>query len=133
MEYIDRVTDGQLQSRLEAFGATLILGPKGCGKTTTGKHFAKSFVEFQDENQRENLLLIANTKPSDLLIGLKPRLFDEWQDAPTIWGAIRKDVDDTGEVGQYILTGSSAAHGRPPFFIPTSMLVPHHFNLFLLG
>ncbi|MBQ9690507.1 MAG: anion permease [Eggerthellaceae bacterium] len=23
--------------------------------------------------------------------------------------------------------------GRPPLFIPTSMLVPHHFNLFLLG
>lgn len=109
MDYLKRVADDQLALKMEAFGAALILGPKGCGKTTTGKQFAKSFVEFQDEDQRENLLLIANTKPSELLKGEKPILFDEWQDAPKIWGAIRKDVDDTGEVGQYILTGSSAA------------------------
>ncbi len=109
MDYINRIADNQLSMKMEAFGAALILGPKGCGKTTTGKHFSKSFVEFQDEDQRENLLLIANTKPSDLLKGEKPILFDEWQDAPKIWGAIRKNVDDTGEVGQYILTGSSAA------------------------
>ena len=114
MKYINRITDEQLALRLESFGATLILGPKGCGKTTTGKHFAKSFVEFQDENERDNLLLIAHTKPSDLLIGEKPRLLDEWQDAPKVWGAIRKDVDDTGETGQYILTGSSAARVETP-------------------
>ena len=114
MDYIPRIADDLLSLKLEAFGAALILGPKGCGKTTTGKHFSKSFVEFQDEDQRENLLLIANTKPSDLLKGEKPILFDEWQDAPKIWGAIRKDVDDTGEVGQYILTGSSAANVDTP-------------------
>lgn len=114
MKYIQRITDETLKLKLEAFGAALILGPKGCGKTTTGKHFAKSYVEFQDEDQRENLLLIANTKPSDLLIGKKPRLFDEWQDAPKIWGAIRKYIDDTGEVGQFILTGSSSSKVDTP-------------------
>lgn len=108
MKYIDRLTDIQLERKLGAFGAALIVGPKGCGKTTSAKQFAKSIVEFQDEDQRDNLLLIANTKPSDLLIGEKPRLFDEWQDAPKIWGAIRKDIDDTGHVGDYILTGSSS-------------------------
>ncbi|MDO4834768.1 MAG: DUF4143 domain-containing protein [Bacillota bacterium] len=65
-------------------------------------------VEFQDEELRENYLLTAQNRPSQLLIGEKPILFDEWQDAPKIWGAIRKDVDDTGKTGQYILTGSSA-------------------------
>ena len=106
--YLKRVADGQLQRKLHTHGATLIVGPKGCGKTTTAKQFAKSVVEFQDEDQRENLLLIANTKPSDLLLGDKPRLFDEWQDAPKLWGAIRKNVDDTGNVGDYILTGSTS-------------------------
>ncbi len=108
-DYKPRISDELLKLKLEAFGAALIVGPKGCGKTTTAKQQAKSYVEFQDEDERENYLLIANTHPSDLLIGDKPRLFDEWQDAPKIWGAIRKDVDDSGEVGRYILTGSSSA------------------------
>lgn len=114
MDYINRVADEQLKLKLDAFGATLIVGPKGCGKTTTAKQYAKSYIEFQNEDERENYLLIANTHPSDLLKGDKPRLFDEWQDAPKIWGAIRKDVDDTGEVGQYILTGSSSANVDTP-------------------
>lgn len=109
MNYLKRIADELLSQKLEAFGAALIVGPKGCGKTTTAKMKANSYIEFQDEDERENYLLIANTHPSDLLKGKKPRLFDEWQDAPKIWGAIRKDVDDSGEVGQYILTGSSSA------------------------
>ena len=107
-KYRSRITDSALQLKLEAFGATLIVGPKGCGKTTTGKHFANSYIEFQDEDTRERLLSVAENMPSKLLIGDKPRLFDEWQDAPKIWGAIRKDVDDSGLKGQYILTGSSS-------------------------
>ena len=114
MLYLHRIADNQLSLKLDAFGGTLIIGPKGCGKTTTAKQQAKSFVEFQDEDERDNYLLIANTHPSDLLKGAKPRLFDEWQDAPKIWGAIRKDVDDSGEVGQYILTGSSSADIQTP-------------------
>lgn len=106
--YRNRITDSALQLKLEAFGATLIVGPKGCGKTTTAKHFANSYIEFQDEDVREKLLSVAENMPSKLLIGDKPRLFDEWQDAPKIWGAIRKDVDDSGLKGQYILTGSSS-------------------------
>ena len=114
MNYLKRIADKQLSLKLEAFGGALIVGPKGCGKTTTAKQMAKSFIEFQDEDMRENYLLIANTHPSELLKGPKPRLFDEWQDAPKIWGAIRKDIDDSGEVGQYILTGSSSADIKTP-------------------
>lgn len=108
MEYMDRIIDEQLTLKLESFGAVLIVGPKGCGKTTSAKQKAKSFIEFQDEEQRDNLIAVANTYPSKLLIGEKPRLFDEWQDAPKLWGTIRKSVDDLGENGLYILTGSSS-------------------------
>ncbi len=108
MEYKKRIIDDLLDLKLESFGATLIKGPKGCGKTTSAKQKAKSVVEFQDENVRDNLLAVAETAPKKLLIGERPRLFDEWQDAPKLWGTIRKDVDDTGLNGQYILTGSSS-------------------------
>ena len=74
---------------MEAFGATLIVGPKGCGKTTTARQIAKSVIEFQDEDNREKYLSVAENVPSKLLIGENPRLFDEWQDALKIWGAIK--------------------------------------------
>ena len=107
--YKKRIADDLLEFKLNTFGATLIVGPKGCGKTTTAKLKAKSVIEFQDEDLRDGYLATGNIMPSKLLIGENPRLFDEWQDAPKIWGAIRKSVDDrSGENGLYILTGSSS-------------------------
>ena len=41
------------------------------------------------------------------------RLFDEWQDAPKIWGAIRKALM-RNENGLYILTGSSSIDIETP-------------------
>lgn len=112
--YKKRIADKLLKLKLEAFGATLIVGPKGCGKTTTAKQQAKSVIEFQDEDMRDKYLSVANNVPSKLLIGDNPRLFDEWQDAPKIWGAIRKSVDDRNESGLYILTGSSSQTVNTP-------------------
>ena len=64
-------------------------------KRYTAKHFAKIYIEFQDEDTRERLLYVAENVPSKLLMGDKPRLFDEWKDAPKILGTIRKSVDDS--------------------------------------
>lgn len=114
MKYKKRIIDEILSLKMEAFGAVLIQGPKGCGKTTSGKQRAKTIVEFQDEEKRENLLRIASIAPNKLLEGEKPILFDEWQDAPKLFGAIRKDVDDSGEKGQYILTGSTSNIAQTP-------------------
>ena len=114
MEYKARIADILLAEKLESFGATLVTGPKGCGKTTTAKQKAKSVIEFQDEDKRDDYLSVANTQPSRLLIGDNPRLFDEWQDAPKIWGAIRKSVDDLQETGLYILTGSTSQNVETP-------------------
>ena len=114
MDYKGRISDSILEEKLETFGGVLIVGPKGCGKTTTAKAHAKSFVEFQDEEIREQLIATVSNAPSKLLIGEKPRLFDEWQDAPKIWGAIRKSIDDEQQVGLYILTGSTSADVQTP-------------------
>lgn len=114
MKYLPRIADEILKFKLEAFGATLIVGPKGCGKTTTAKQQSKSFIELQDEDRREAYLSVAATQPSRLLIGDNPRLIDEWQDAPKIWGAVRKSCDDRGENGLYILTGSTSQAVETP-------------------
>ena len=114
MEYRARLADGEIGLNMRTMGAVQIKGPKGCGKTTTAKQFARSVIEFQDEDLRDRYLTIARDKPSLLLRGEKPILFDEWQDAPKIWGAVRKDVDDSGLCGQYILTGSSSKNISTP-------------------
>ena len=108
MKYLTRVADRMLQDRLETFGAVLIEGPKWTGKTTTAEQQARSVVKMQDPDRADEYLVTASTKPSLLLKGEKPRLIDEWQDAPMLWDAVRTAVDNTGgEPGQYILTGSN--------------------------
>lgn len=109
MEYIRRIADDELDRRREAFNAINIVGPKGCGKTRTAKERSNTVIEFQDEEKREGYLAVAETSPKLFLQNEKPILFDEWQDAPKIWGTIRKDCDDHPEsTGEYFLTGSSS-------------------------
>ena len=108
MEYLPRIADQMLQDRLEAFGAILIEGPKWTGKTTTAMQHAKSVIKLQDPDKQDEYLETAATMPSLLLKGEKPRLIDEWQDAPKIWDAVRLAVDDSGGLpGQFLLTGSN--------------------------
>lgn len=107
-EYIERICDEELRIKLEAFGAVHIIGPKWCGKTTTAKKHAKSYIEIQDPDKRDMYMETAKIKPSNLLIGENPRLIDEWQVAPNIWDAVRVSVDRRNEDGLYILTGSNS-------------------------
>lgn len=106
--YLPRICDDELALKLEAFGAVHIVGPKWCGKTTTAKQFAKSYIEMQDPDKRDMYLETAKIKPSNLLVGENPRLIDEWQIAPNLWDAVRVSVDRRGEDGLYILTGSNS-------------------------
>ena len=108
MNYLPRIVDDELKLRLSAFGATLIVGPKWCGKTTTGEQQAKSILQMQDPDRRDGYIATANTKPSLLLQGETPRLIDEWQVAPVLWDAVRTAVDARQKEGQFILTGSTS-------------------------
>ena len=106
-KYLPRIVDKVLQNKLEYMGAVLIEGCKWCGKSTTAKQFAKSYIEFQDPDKKMQYDKTNQTKPSLFLEGEKPRLFDEWQMYPVLWDSIRMDIDHTGLKGQYILTGST--------------------------
>lgn len=102
--YQSRVVDDELQERLESAGAVLIEGPKACGKTETARQLAASEVLLDvDQNARAAIAL----NPALVLEGETPRLIDEWQIEPAIWNQIRRAVDDRGEPGQFILSGSA--------------------------
>lgn len=107
-KYLPRLADGELNLRLQAFGATLIVGPKWCGKTTTAQQVAKSSISLQNSDMLASYQLSGETKPSLLLAGDKPRLLDEWQVVPQLWDAVRHQVDISSDKGLFILTGSNA-------------------------
>lgn len=107
MKYLERIIDSEIKEKLSITGAIQIKGPKWCGKTTSAKQLAKSVLEMQNPDLQDNYIELANTKPSLLLEGDKPRLIDEWQIAPKLWNAVRYSVDQTGLTNQYILTSSA--------------------------
>ena len=110
MSYLKRIVDDDLQLRLDSVGATLIVGPKWCGKTTTAEQKAKSILKLNDPEMREAYIKTAQTKPSNLLNGATPRLIDEWQEAPELWDAVRTAVDERNQTGLFILTGSTTVN-----------------------
>ena len=106
-KYKTRLVDRRLDFYLSTFGTVCVEGPKWCGKTWTCTMHSKS--EFLVGHPAGNF---ANRKLATLdvnraLEGDAPHLIDEWQDVPAIWDAVRYSVDESGEAGRYILTGST--------------------------
>lgn len=99
-----RVVDSELQAALNAAGAVVVEGPKACGKTETAKRVCASSLRL-DVNRSARMA--AEIDPSLALHGNRPRLIDEWQIVPDIWSYVRREVDDTGAKGQFVLTGSA--------------------------
>jgi len=104
MKYLNRISDNELQRKLNSSGALLIRGTKACGKTESAKQFACSILEI---DQDEQVPLLIETAPKRLLVGKTPRLIDEWQVQPKIWNYIRHEIDKRQQTGQFILTGSA--------------------------
>ncbi|MBP7159818.1 ATP-binding protein [Myxococcota bacterium] len=106
-KYLPRIIDKLLSERLEAKGAVLLEGPKWCGKTTSAKQIAASFISMDQPEMIKQYQSMAELSPLALLEGETPRLIDEWQIAPNLWNAVRYEVDQRDEFGQFILTGSA--------------------------
>jgi len=102
--YSPRIADRELESRLQRIGAVLIEGPKACGKTETARQFAASEVRLDVDAGARAALAV---EPELVLAGEAPRLIDEWQVEPVVWNLVRRAVDDSGELGRFILTGSA--------------------------
>ncbi|MCL2594751.1 MAG: DUF4143 domain-containing protein [Promicromonosporaceae bacterium] len=103
-QYHGRVADQIVTRALTTFGAVVIEGPRGSGKTTTGLAHSASFVRVDSSPA---IRTMAEAAPEVVLMGETPRLIDEWQFAPALWNAVRHTVDERRTAGQFILTGSA--------------------------
>ena len=93
----------RIERLLKSSGAVAVEGPKFCGKTTTCGLFSKSKIELITED----IINIVQADPKLALVGEKPHLIDEWQTVPQIWDLVRKQVNDDGDFGEFLLTGSA--------------------------
>lgn len=102
--YRPRLLDQKLKDTLKYAPAVVIEGPRGCGKTTTGIQAASSFLAVDEVE-----LADPSSGAMRGLLGQEPPLLvDEWQVAPGMWNAVRRECDRRGgKPGQFILTGSS--------------------------
>lgn len=102
-DYIPRLAEQTLLTKLNSSGCVVVTGPKFCGKSTMCEEFAKSVTALKTTNSIE----LAKADPKSALIGANPHLIDEWQKAPEIWNVIKDDLDSDYQFGKYILTGST--------------------------
>lgn len=110
--YMPRIIDGKINEYLNVFGAVCIEGPKWCGKTWTSSYHCNSEILIGDPAGNFQNRQLASLSPSLVLEGETPRLIDEWQEVPPIWDAVRYQVDQTAQKGQFILTGSATPNHK---------------------
>ena len=105
--YMPRLIDERIEEYLSTFGAVCIEGPKWCGKTWTCSQHAKSSFLLADPKDNFANRQLAELDVTKALDGSAPHLIDEWQEIPAIWDAVRFAVDEAGEPGRFLLTGSA--------------------------
>lgn len=111
-DYRPRLIDNIIDSYLKAFGAVCVEGPKWCGKTWTSSYHCQSEIMLGNPDGNFQNRQLAQMSPSLVLEGETPRLIDEWQEVPQLWDAVRYKVDQSGNKGQFILTGSATPNHK---------------------
>jgi predicted AAA+ superfamily ATPase len=105
-DYIPRLVDNLLGELLAELPAVLIVGPRAAGKTTTAARHAASLVRLD----RPAEAAAFHADPDAALASFdEPIALDEWQEVPTVLGAVKRAVDADPRAGRFLLTGSVRA------------------------
>src|SRR6185437_1417225 len=119
-EYLPRLIDPLLGELLTDHPAVLVVGPRACGKTTTGRRHCRERLRLD----RPAEAAVARADPDAALAdGPFPLLVDEWQVVPAVLGAVKRAVDEGAAAGSFVLTGSSQADLTAAGWPATGLLI----------
>ncbi|MDR0519762.1 MAG: ATP-binding protein [Clostridiales Family XIII bacterium] len=103
--YVEREIGDKLKDYAEQFPVVYLTGPRQSGKSTLLKHSFPGYahVNLEEKDVRE----FAQEDPRGFLGELGGNaVIDEAQYAPDLFSYIQPTVDERGEAGQFILSGS---------------------------
>lgn len=119
-EYRTRAVDPLIRDLLEGLPALLLVGPRAVGKTTTARRHVSTMVSLDDEVRSAALRADADTALRRLT---EPVLLDEWQEVPSVLGAVKRTLDRDPRAGRFLLTGSVNAELEAQTWPGTGRLV----------
>ncbi len=104
--YVPRLVDQLLVELMAELPAVLVVGPRATGKTTTAARHATAVVRLDRPAEAAAFRADADVA----LAGYEePLVLDEWQEVPTVLGAVKRAVDRDPRPGRFVLTGSVRA------------------------
>lgn len=104
--YKPRLVDRLIDELLDELPAVMITGPRATGKTTTAARHAAHILHLDRPAEASAV----RADPDVALAGHdEPILLDEWQEVPSVLGAVKRAVDRDARPGRFLLTGSVRA------------------------
>lgn len=98
----------ELQVLLQEEPAIMISGPRASGKTTLLREIQTLVGGTVIDLADDDVLSTVGLDPAGYLHGLpRPLLIDEYQRLPKILGVVKRLIDDDGQPGDVVLTGSA--------------------------